>query len=217
MGIAAAPDGSALYVGGQYTVGIKRIDLTTSAVTDLIDATEFKCLGRGNSDDIIQIAVTSAGDKLYVGCVANRKVYEIDVVAQTMTEKLTTPGKPVGIAVSSDGATVYVQDSRCNGFQIATSSSPWSANLKNLGGSDCAACSSMTMGANGCAPSTNPSLPESARGIVLDDAGTYLYAGMYDAGSLQRVNLMDGTSTILPLTPTPSGYIYGIAMHGTKL
>ncbi len=100
-GVGVSPDGTKVYVGPELSGAISAINGTTNTLI-----TSFASSNGAVSD----FAFNSDGSVVYATFDANGSdlVYVIDTATNTVTESITVPVNPTGIAISPDGLTPYV-------------------------------------------------------------------------------------------------------------
>lgn len=100
VGVFVPPDGTVLYVAGD--AGFHRLDAATASLTGTIPA------GAGSGD----IAVSHDAEVAFVANVASRSVGIIDLAAGRMVGSIPLAEDPAALALTPDGARVYVAAGR---------------------------------------------------------------------------------------------------------
>lgn len=96
VGVDVSPDGSKVYVASSGSDTVSVVSTDTGAVTSTIPVSAAGA-----------VAVSPSGDKVYVGT-ANNAVAVISTATNTVDASIPVGTGPRGIALTSDGASVYV-------------------------------------------------------------------------------------------------------------
>jgi YVTN family beta-propeller protein len=96
--LALAPMHHHLYVSGQRASRLFEIDLTTSAVTRMVDV----------GSEPVGVLVSPDESAVFVACAEDATVVRVDLASFTVTATAMTPPKPWALGWSADGRTLYV-------------------------------------------------------------------------------------------------------------
>jgi DNA-binding beta-propeller fold protein YncE len=210
QGVAVTGSGDTAYVADMENGTIRKIDLTTGAVSTLAGL----ALQPGSADGVgsaarfkypYGVAVDATGTTVYVADTANHLIRRIDVATRTVT---TLAGKagvtgsadgvgtdagfnyPVGLAVDAAGTTVFVADRN-------------NATVRRV---DVATRAVTTLAGQAGAYGTVDGVGSSARfsdphGISTDAAGTVLYVSEPYSSTIRKIEVVTGSVTTLATGP----------------
>jgi sugar lactone lactonase YvrE len=207
-GLAAGTDGT-VYLSDNSGNTIKRYasgTLTTFAGSGLPGTTD----GTGTSASFSQpygLALDAQG-RLFVADAASGRIRVVTPTG-TVTTVFDNAGSvlssPSGLAVSSDGATIYVADRLHNRIVQLVWDGTNPAVATVLAGSG-------AQGAvDGAASSAQFNYPDS---VALDSSGTTLYVGDNNSGLVRKITL-SGTVTVSTLASIGQ-YVYGVAVDQSQ-
>jgi sugar lactone lactonase YvrE len=215
-----ATDGSAAYVVDSYNSAIRKVDLSTTDVSTLAGGTRGSADGSGSSaqfDDPQGVALDAATNVLYVADGANNEIRKVDLASGNVTTVAgaTTPGFtdgtltaarfdfPFGIAVSTDGAKLYVADQLNDAIRLI-----------DLNAGTVTTIAGGTQGPNDgvgrAAQFYNPA------GVALDPTGTILYIADFENHAIRKLDLTTDTVTTIAGTIDGCGWKDGVGT-GAKL
>jgi len=109
-GMAAAPDGTTLYVANANSDTISVVDTSSNTVVSTLDAKPFPGLPFGSAPNAL--AVSPDGGTLYVANGGNNAVAVVDLDTEAVRGLIPTGWYPGAVEVSADGTTLFVANTK---------------------------------------------------------------------------------------------------------
>ena len=159
-GLAISADGKTLVAANNYNDSISVIDTASAAVRYEYDLRPYSTSGDvGGKGGTFPYSVVLNGATAYVGADRDREVVAVNLsnpAAGSLLARIQLDGNPNGLALSQDGATLYVsQDNQDQVAVIKTSTNTISAKIDTRG-PDYLGLPASTTGASPTALSINP-------------------------------------------------------------
>lgn len=207
--MALSPDGSTLYVGGQFTT-VDGVTYNRVAAINTSDGTAVSTFNPNFNGNVLALALSSDGSKLYVGGeftkvggVTYNKLAAINTASGTAitTFNPNVNGTVESLALSSDGSTLYV------GGQFTTIGGVTYNRLAAVNTSNGTAVSAFNPNLN----ASVESLALSSDGSKLYFGGTFTTVGGVAHNRLAAVNTSNGTA-VSAFNPSVDNQVQTLAL-----